>query len=164
MSQPGRYQQPEVRLGEGVWPAVISGVVVSTMFSFRNRTRGTGWSAISRILSLPDNRVENDHLSSLCVAAEIKRSTRTLGGPPHDVFCLILHRMGFTEPSVSPRPLVVSYSTLSPLPLIQRRSTFCGTSLRITPSGCYPPSCPVVSGLSSTYVAIIRRSIPNFLF
>src|SRR5699024_3804129 len=99
-----------------------------------------------------------------CVTPAHKPSPRPLGVPSHSVFCLILHRMGFTEPSVSPRPLVVSYSTLSPLPLFQRRSTFCGTSLRITPSGCYPPSCPVVSGLSSTYVAIIRRSIPNFLF
>src|SRR5690625_7623477 len=36
------------------------------------------------------------------------------------------------------------------LTFLPRRSTFCGTSLRITPSGCYPPSCPVVSGLSST--------------
>src|SRR5699024_5769699 len=91
----------------------------------------------------------DDHLSGVCVTAALKQSTRTLGGPPHSVFCLILHRMGFTEPGVSPRPLVVSYSTLSPLPL-KRRSTFCGTGLRIAPSGCYPPSCPVVSGLSST--------------
>src|SRR5699024_6653056 len=63
------------------------------------------------------NRGLDDHLSGVCVTAALKQSTRTLGGPPHSVFCLILHRMGFTEPGVSPRPLVVSYSTLSPLPL-----------------------------------------------
>jgi hypothetical protein len=30
-----------------------------------------------------------------------------------------------------------------------RRSVFCGTVPRVTPGGCYPPPCPVESGLSS---------------
>src|SRR5699024_1108539 len=94
-------------------------------------------------------RLADDHLSGDCVAAALKRSTRTLGGQPRDVFCLILHRMGFTEPGASPRPLGVSYSTLSPLPP-RRRSTFCGTSLRLAPGRRSALSCPVVSALSST--------------
>lgn len=39
------------------------------------------------------------------------------GGPPSNAHCLGLLRMGFTEPTWSPRPLVVSYTTVSPLPL-----------------------------------------------
>ena len=37
------------------------------------------------------------------------------GGPPSNARCLGLLRMGFTEPTWSPRPLVVSYTTVSPL-------------------------------------------------
>src|SRR5699024_2236999 len=47
--------------------------------------------------------------------------------------------------------------------LFKRRSAFCGTSLRITPSGCYPPSCPVVSGLSSTCCRGHPHLHPEFL-
>lgn len=45
--------------------------------------------------------------------------------------------------------LVVSYTTLSPLPL-SRRFAFCGTVPRVAPGGRYPPPRPVESGLSST--------------
>ena len=38
------------------------------------------------------------------------------GGPPSDAHCLSLLRVGFTEPTPSPEPLVVSYTTVSPLP------------------------------------------------
>ena len=37
-------------------------------------------------------------------------------GPPSNAPCLALLQVGFTEPSSSPRTLVVSYTTLSPLP------------------------------------------------
>lgn len=71
--------------------------------------------------------------------------------------CLALLRTRFTWRVVSPRPPVVSYTTLSPLPrrpLRQargpmRRSALCGTVSRIAPGGCYPPSCPVEPGRSS---------------
>jgi len=33
--------------------------------------------------------------------------------------CFALHRTGFGEPAVSPRPLVGSYPTLSPLPVVR---------------------------------------------
>src|ERR1700694_5535020 len=67
--------------------------------------------------------------------------------------------MGFTEPSGSPRMLVRSYRTVSPLPVQRtdlcrparrhRRSALCCTFLRVTPTGRYPASCPVESGRSS---------------
>ena len=76
-------------------------------------------------------------------------------GPPSP--CSALLRMGFTEPSGSPRMLVRSYRTVSPLPVRgrsgdrsrHRRSVLCGTFLRVAPTGCYPAPCPVESGRSS---------------
>ena len=38
------------------------------------------------------------------------------GGPPSNVCCLSLLQVGFTEPPQSPGTLVVSYTTVSPLP------------------------------------------------
>lgn len=38
------------------------------------------------------------------------------GGPPSNAPCLTLLRVGFTEPRWSPSALVVSYTTVSPLP------------------------------------------------
>ncbi len=54
--------------------------------------------------------------------------------------CSTLLRVGFTEPAGSPRPLVRSYRTVSPLPVrrtrrCHRRSVFCGTFLQVTPTG-----------------------------
>ena len=62
------------------------------------------------------------------------------GGPPSNACCSSLLRVGFTEPTWSPRSLVVSYTTVSPLPREPadrhtRRSVFCGTVPRITPGG-----------------------------
>ena len=74
------------------------------------------------------------------------------GGQPSDAPCLALLRVGFTEPRRSPGALVVSYTTVSPLPgPVARpgRSVLCGTVPRVTPGGRYPPPCPVESGLSS---------------
>ena len=51
---------------------------------------------------------------------------------------LALLRVGFTEPTGSPRPLVRSYRTVSPLPVhgmpCHRRSVLCGTVLRVAPT------------------------------
>src|SRR5438445_2564267 len=74
------------------------------------------------------------------------------GGQPSSAPCLALLRVGFTEPRRSPGALVVSYTTVSPLPgPVARpgRSVLCGTVPRVTPGGRYPPPCPVESGLSS---------------
>src|SRR3954467_4308942 len=43
------------------------------------------------------------------------------GGPPSNASCLTLLRVGFAEPPESPRALVVSYTTVSPLPPRKRR-------------------------------------------
>ena len=62
--------------------------------------------------------------------------------------CLALRRVGFTKPDESPRLLVRSYRTVSPLPLA-RRFTFCCTFPDLTTGGRYPPPCPATPGLSS---------------
>ena len=63
---------------------------------------------------------------------------------------LVLLRVGFTELRRSPGALVVSYTTVSPLPgCWAGRSVLCGTVPRVTPGGCYPPPCSAESGLSS---------------
>ena len=53
---------------------------------------------------------------------------------------------------------VGSYPTLSPLPFA-RRFTLCCTFRRITAPGCYPASCSMVPGLSSSFLAVIRYPI-----
>jgi hypothetical protein len=71
--------------------------------------------------------------------------------------CVALLPVGFAEPPGSPRALVRSYRTVSPLPVRgrsgdrsrHRRSVLCGTFLRVAPTGCYPAPCPVESGRSS---------------
>ena len=67
--------------------------------------------------------------------------------------CLILLRAGFTEPTESPRSLVSSYLTISPLPRISeltvRRCTFCCTFPNLSAGRRYRPLCPMKPGLSS---------------
>jgi hypothetical protein len=71
--------------------------------------------------------------------------------------CVALLPVGFAEPPGSPRALVRSYRTVSPLPVRgrsgdrsrHRRFAFCGTFLRVAPTGCYPAPCPTESGRSS---------------
>ena len=65
--------------------------------------------------------------------------------------------MGFTKPTESPRPLVRSYRTVSPLPRASprrgeavRRSTLCCTFPSLTAGRRYRPSCPAEPGLSSS--------------
>jgi len=63
---------------------------------------------------------------------------------------LTLLRVGFTEPPQSPAALVVSYTTVSPLPpLVRGRSVLCGTVPRVTPGRRYRPPCPMEPGPSS---------------
>jgi len=48
--------------------------------------------------------------------------------------------------------LVVSYTTVPSLPVLHTQPSavhFCGTILRLAPTGRYPASCPVEPGLSS---------------
>jgi hypothetical protein len=84
----------------------------------------------------PDPVVDG-HLSGTDIAAGLARSTRDVaGGPPCP--CSTLLRMGFAEPPRSPGSLVVSYTTVSPLPVpgdvrFPRPSAVC--SLLHFPSG-----------------------------
>jgi hypothetical protein len=64
---------------------------------------------------------------------------------------LTLLRVGFTKPPGSLRALVVSYTTVSPLPRdgVPGRSVFCGTFPRVTPGRRYRPPRPAEPGPSS---------------
>jgi hypothetical protein len=70
------------------------------------------------------------------------RRTRTL---------LTLLQVGFTKPPGSLRVLVVSYTTVSPLPRdgVLGRFVFCGTFPRVTPGRRYRPPRPAEPGPSS---------------
>jgi len=106
---------------------------------------------VSRILCRP-RRAGGGHLSGPAVTDGLVRPTRDdTGGQPCP--CLALLLVGFAEPGRSPAPLVVSYTTVSPLPVPEghRRSALCGTVRRVSPPGCYPAPCPAESGLSSTH-------------
>ena len=91
------------------------------------------------------------------------RTVATTGWLPPP-FCLALLRAGFAEPNESPRLLVRSYRTVSPLPLdklgtgptamacpelVEGRFTFCCTFPDLTAGRCYRSPCPVEPGLSS---------------
>jgi hypothetical protein len=107
------------------------------------------------------------HPSRAAVAGSLVRSTREhRAGHPQALaltaafrprFLLTLLRVGFTEPPQSPAALVVSYTTVSPLPrdIAPGRSVFCGTFPRVTPGRRYRPPCPAEPGPSSP-----GRSVP----
>ena len=68
------------------------------------------------------------------------RERRT--GRPRMLSYLVLLRPGFAEPARSPGPLVVSYTTVSPLPVPERarlashrRTALCGTVPKSPPLG-----------------------------
>jgi hypothetical protein len=97
------------------------------------------------------------------------------GGPPSNARAglaprcgaralMTLLQVGFTEPPQSPTTLVVSYTTVSPLPPAdahlargRRRSVFCGTVPRVTPGRRYRPPCPAEPGPSSAIPANRNR-------
>src|SRR4051794_41903229 len=68
--------------------------------------------------------------------------------------CLALLRVGVTEPPESPRTLVRSYRTVSPLPVPgepgHRRFALCCPDRQVTPSWLSPALCPLESPLFST--------------
>ena len=91
--------------------------------STRRGGRGGTSQPVSRILCQP--RLTGDHPSGTAVAGGLVRSTRRLGRAARLRRCpalagrtalLTLLRVGFTEPPQSPAALVVSYTTVSPLP------------------------------------------------
>jgi hypothetical protein len=117
------------------------------------------------------------HPSRAAVADSLLRSTRELGRAALERSrrhrgrsrraLLTLLRVGFTEPPQSPAALVVSYTTVSPLPpglaeaRSRRRSVFCGTFPRVAPGRRYRPPCPAEPGPSSaTPASRSRRGRP----
>jgi hypothetical protein len=113
------------------------------------------------------------HPSGTAVAGSLVRSTREhRAGHPQTLAqeagasLLTLLRVGFTEPPGSLRALVVSYTTVSPLPRTwpkpgPGRSVLCGTVPRVTPGRCYRPPCPVEPGPSSPgHARTARRGRP----
>src|SRR6185437_4785688 len=113
------------------------------------RLARTSWP-VSRILytgRLAASRPAVIHLGlpspagSSGLPAGIGRATlNRLRSAPEAARLLALLQVGFTEPSRSPGMLVVSYTTVSPLPRPRRshgarRFVFCGTVPRVTP-GC----------------------------
>jgi len=76
---------------------------------------------------------------------------RAWTGRPRAPSYLALLRSGFTEPIRSPGSLVVSCTTVSPLPVPEghRRSALCCTFPGVAPAGISPVICPMESGLSS---------------
>ncbi len=101
--------------------------------------------------------VVDDHLSGTAVTDGLVRPTRDVADGP-SCPCSVLLLTRFAEPRRSLGVLVGSYPTVSPLPVTtspcgefdHRRSALCCTVCRVAPPGCYPASCPVESGLSST--------------
>lgn len=65
--------------------------------------------------------------------------------------CLTLLRARFTQRARSLGPLVVSYTTVSPLPPAEAGGGLLSVALfsRISPGGCYPPPCSAEPGRSS---------------
>jgi hypothetical protein len=132
------------------------------------RPAGVRWTsrAVGRVLSRV--LVAGDAVTVIHLGWPLPTTSSALpacsGGPPSNARCLGLLRMGFTEPTWSPRSLVVSYTTVSPLPRSLARpgrSVFCGTVPRVAPGGCWPPSCPSEPGPSSAVVAHRRDRPPD---
>ena len=94
------------------------------------------------------------HSSRVAIAHNLKQPTRKLQpGRPQTLSYLVLLRTGFSKLAVSPRQLVSSYLTVSPLPAKSGRSAFCGTLRGSLPLGVtqhsalrspdFPPRCGV---------------------
>ena len=63
-----------------------------------------------------------DHSSGTTVTRRLKRPTRKhRTGRSQSLPYLVLHRTGFTEPIRLPGPLVSSYLTVSPLPVLPKK-------------------------------------------
>jgi len=133
----------------------------------RNRATGAFMRStpVSRILSR--HEAGDDHLSGMRVTAHLGAIARS-DGPPgapasRRTDRAILLQVGFTRARVTatPRELLPHDFTLAR----KRAVCFCGTFLRVSPTGRYPAPCPVKPGLSSpkgdhpAYSA--GRSIPH---
>ena len=87
----------------------------------RRRQEKSRSGPVSRVLYLAGRG--DDHFSRASIARRLQRPTRESiasrtdsRSPRRTAPCLVLLRVGFTKPAESPRPLVRSYRTFSPLP------------------------------------------------
>jgi hypothetical protein len=89
-------------------------------------------------------------------------SLDAMDGRAVHVLCSALLRVGFTEPTTSPLPLVRSYRTVSPLPVTgcptHRRSLSVALVRQVAPTWLSPAPCSVESRLSSTMQHASPRS------
>jgi hypothetical protein len=132
---------------------------------YRSGAQATGEPACRPGSVHPPKRADG-HPSGTAVAGSLVRSTREhRAGRPQALAqeagasLLTLLQVGFTKPPQSPAALVVSYTTVSPLPRARPktwpgRSVFCGTVPRVTPGRRYRPPCPAEPGPSSPAHAI----------
>jgi len=142
----------------GPGPAPCGCVRASDLRICAGQSDGGGESACTpdSVPAVPENRRWRPSLSAGgCPPAPAAYPGVSADGPSSP--CVALLPVGFAEPPGSPRVLVRSYRTVSPLPVRgrsgdrsrHRRSVLCGTFLRVAPTGCYPAPCPVESGRSS---------------
>src|SRR5205823_11994239 len=104
---------------------------------------------VSRVLC-PPSAGGDGHLSRTPVARRLQRPRpEGLAGYLRAPSYLVLLRTGFAWPAGRPTAggLLPHHFTLTGH--AGRRCHFCGTFLRVTPTGRYPASCPMEPGLSS---------------
>ena len=106
-----------------------------------------------RKISEPVSRVmyhfrDDDDLSWPSVTGRLERSTWKQVGQTYGLLFDLAPDGACTAIFVT-KDAVVSYTAVSPLPQIMRRSVLCCAFPRVTPGGRYPSSCPVEPGLSS---------------
>ena len=140
-----RYSSPSIRLSLATGrlrPAVAA--------------RGRRSAPVSRILSPGASRDRRPSLWDARYRAP-RCDVARLDGPSALERALerSCFRWGLPE-RASPRRSVSSYLTISPLPATPSAPPavcFCGTFLRVAPTGRYPAPCPVKPGLSSPFRA-----------
>jgi hypothetical protein len=131
-----------------------SGIRTAPYFSLRGKRAGR----YAGFCPVPSSE-EHDTVTAISLGTTLPQPSSGLPGNSASslgVPCLTLLRTRFTQRARSLGPLVVSYTTVSPLPRwpdpkaqTPWRSTLCCTFSRIAPGGCYPPSCSVEPGRSS---------------
>jgi hypothetical protein len=126
----------------------------------------------------------DNHLSRPYIAAWLKRPTRTRPGQGLQSSARSIRNASVASSFIrallrsprscsrwglpgtkSPLFLVVSYTTVPPLPVPLARPSavhFCGTFLRLAPTGRYPASCPMEPGLSSRGREAAGDCLSNF--
>ena len=139
---------------EEIWPFRSRNQISIKGEGLLEKRRGLQkWVVISRVLYW---QASDDHLSGSVVTDGLKQPTRISANASHirpfqAKFCLVLHRMGFTLPLLSPKVRWALTSPFHPYLHCCKRYFFCCTFRRITAPGRYPASYSAVPGLSSRF-------------